>query len=271
MKIIAVFTLLSVLTTPQLLAQPASSEIKEQLVVPLSDPGKPVKIVAHVLHSTLKVVGYEGKDVMINVTADAGRKRESPGGMKRIGGGSGGEVTAEEDHNTVNINSELSHFSTIEIKVPMTRVSLDIGTVNEGKIEVENVSGQLEVSNVNGPITCTNVGGSVVANTVNGSVVVSLKSVDPQAPMAFSTLNGNIDVTFPVSIKANVKLKAEHNDIFSDFDVEVSKTSPTVKKSTEGHMSKITIDDWVYGKIGGGGPEVMMNTTFGSIYIRKAK
>ncbi|HEY4334460.1 MAG TPA: hypothetical protein VGM89_01145 [Puia sp.] len=267
-KIIAVLMLLSVWTPGRLLAQ---SDVKEQLVVPLSDPGKPVKIVAHVLNSTLRVIGYEGKEVTINVTAEAGHRRENAGGMKRIGGGAGGEVTADENHNTVNISSGLSHFSVIEIRVPATSVSLDIGTVNEGKIEVENVTGQLEVSNVNGPITCTNVGGSVVANTVNGSVVVTLKSIDPQAPMAFSTLNGNIDVTFPAAIKANVKLKAEHNDIFSDFDVEITKTNPTVKKSTEGHMSKITIDDWVYGKISGGGPEIMMNTTFGSIYIRKAK
>jgi len=268
MKFIAVFILLSVLTVGRLLAQ---TEVKEQLVVPLSDPGKPVKIVAHVQHSTLRVVGYEGKDVTINVIAGAGNRRESSGGMKRIGGGAGGEVTAEENHNTVSINSELGRFSTIEIKVPTTGVSLDIGTVNEGKIEVENVTGQLELTNVNGPISCTNVGGSVVANTVNGSVIVSFKSVDPQAPMAFSTLNGNIDVTFPVAIKSNVKLKAEHNDIFSDFDVEISKANPMVKKSTEGHLSKISIDDWIYGKIGGGGPEIMMNTTFGSIYIRKAK
>src|SRR5215475_1534421 len=34
-----------------------------------------------------------------------------------------------------------------------------------------------------------------VANTVNGNVVVTFRSVDPQAPMAFSTLNGRIDVT----------------------------------------------------------------------------
>jgi hypothetical protein len=270
MKFIAVSVGLSVLTIGRLQAQ---SEIKEQLVVPLSEPGKPCKIVAHVLNGSLKVVGYEGKEVVVNVTAEAGQKKESSGGggMKRIGGNSGGDVTAEEDHNTVKVSVGLSHFSVIEVKVPSTGVTLNIGTVNDGRIEVENVNGQLEVSNVNGPITLTNIAGSAVATTVNGDVVVGFRSVDPQAPMAFSTLNGKIDVTFPASLKAKVRLKSEKGDIFTDFDVAITKNNPTVNKSNEGHMSKITIDDWVLGTINGGGPELMMKTTYGGIFIRKAK
>jgi hypothetical protein len=273
MKITAFFVLLTVLSLGRVLAQ---SEIKEQMVIPLSEPGKACKIVAHVLHGSLKVVGYEGKDVVIDVTTDGNHRHESSGnggGMHRISGSNaGGDVTAEEDNNTVTISTGLSHFSLIEVKVPQTAGSkLNIGTVNEGSIIVENTSGEMEVSNVNGPITLTNVAGSVVANTVNGDVVVGFKSIDPQAAMGFSTLNGKIDVTFPASYKANVKLKAERGDIFSDYDVEVTKSQPNVNKSTEGHMYRINIDEWVYGKINGGGPELMMKTTFGSIYIRKAK
>jgi hypothetical protein len=253
----------------------AQTEIKEQLVVPLSEPGKPFKVIAHVLHGSLKVIGYDGKDIVIDVTGDE-RKRESSGGsggggMKRIGGSAGGDLNAEEDNNTVNINSGLSHFSLIAIKVPQTGVTLNVGAVNDGNINIENVSGQLEVTNVNGAITLTNVSGSVVASTVNGDLVVGFKSIDPKAPMAFSTLNGKIDVTFPADLKANVKLKAERGDIFADFDIDVTKDKSSVNKTTEGHMYRINIDEWVYGKINGGGPEMMMKTTFGSVYIRKAK
>src|SRR6267142_1272265 len=96
MKAIAVFILLSVFMVGRLLAQ---TDIKEQIVVPLSEPGKPFKIVAHVIYSGIKVVGYEGKDVVITVSGESGRKRESSeasGGMKRIGGNAGGDITAEE-------------------------------------------------------------------------------------------------------------------------------------------------------------------------------
>jgi hypothetical protein len=269
MKIIAVFILLSVLSLGRLLAQ---SEVKETMTVPLSEPGKPFKVIAHVMYSSLKVVGYEGKEIVINVTGSE-RKRESSdgGGLRRIGGNAGGDVTAEEDNNTVNIGTGLSHFSLIEIKVPQSGGKLDLGAVNGGSIVVDNISGQFEISNVNGSITATNVSGSVVANSVNGNVVIGFNSVDAQAPMAFSTLNGKIDITFPASIKANVKLKAERGDIFTDFDVDITKGQPAATKSNEGHMYRVTIDDWVHGKINGGGQEMMMKTSFGSIYIRKAK
>ncbi|HLZ89162.1 MAG TPA: hypothetical protein VKQ52_18025, partial [Puia sp.] len=197
MKIVSLFILLTVLLLGRTLAQ---GEIKEQLVVPLSEPGKPFKVVANVMHGSLKVIGYEGKDVVIDVTGEPGRKHESSGGsggMRRIGGGESGDLTAEEDKNTVTVNAGMSHFSLIEIKIPQNSATINLGAINDGNIVVDNVSGQLEVTNVNGAVTLSNISGSVVANTVNGDVVVGFKSVDPKAPMAFSTLNGKIDVTFP--------------------------------------------------------------------------
>jgi hypothetical protein len=269
-KNIGVFVLLSVFMVGRLMAQ---GEVKEQLTVPLSEPGKPFKIVCHVMYCGIKIIGYEGKDVIVTVT-DEGNQRNrnfNSGGMKRIGGSAGGDVSAEEDHNKVTVSSGLSHLSHLEIKVPQAGGTFEVGTVNQGNVDVENVSGQMEVSNVNGSINLSNVSGSVSATTVNGNVAVGFKGVDPQAPMAFSTLNGRIDVTFPQDFKANVKLKAEKGDIYTDYDIDVTKSQPTVNKTTEGHTYRINIDEWVYGKINGGGPEMMIKTTFGSIFIRKAK
>jgi DUF4097 and DUF4098 domain-containing protein YvlB len=190
--------------------------------------------------------------------------------MKRIGGG-GGEVTAEEDDNTVTVNAGLSHVKMISVKVPANTSEVEASTVNDGDITVNNVSGQIEINNVNGWIHCESVSGSVVANTVNGDVTVGFKTVNPQAAMAFSTLNGKVDVTFPATLKAKLKLKAEQGDVFSDFDVAIEKGQTTAEKTGEGHMYRIAIEDWVYGSVNGGGPEIMMKTTNGSVYVRKEK
>ena len=103
------------------------------------------------------------------------------------------------------------------------------------------------------------------------AVLTKIKSINPQAAMAFSTLNGKVDVTFPAGLKAKVKLKAEQGDIFSDFDVAIEKGQTAAEKAGSDHMYKIAIEDWVYGSINGGGPEVMMKTTNGNVYVRKAK
>ena len=248
----------------------AQTENKQQVTVPLSEPGKPCKVKVEALNGSIKVVGYEGKEVLVEVEAEKRDEPVSSGGMRRIGGG-GTEVTAQEDNNVVTINAGISHILSIYVKVPANASEVKASTVNDGNIVVDNISGQIEINNVNGWIHCENVSGSVVANTVNGDVTVGFKSVNPQAAMAFSTLNGKVDVTFPGDLKAKVKLKAEQGDVFSDFDVAVDKGQTSAEKPRGDHMYKITIDDWVYGTINGGGPEIMMKTTNGNVYVRKAK
>lgn len=259
---------------------------KTQMTVPLSEPGKPYKLIMRVVYGSIKIVGYEGKDIVIDVEADSAQPRRrkedgesgnsngngNGGGMRKIPLGNSLDITAQEHDNTVQINSgAFRKMKGVTIKVPQNAASIKVGTVNGGEVIVSNVSGEIELTNVNGSITATNVSGSVVATTVNGSVVVTFKSIDPKAPMAFSALNGKIDVTFPADLKANLKLKADQGEVYTDFEVAVDQTVPKINKTEEKNMYRIRIEDWVYGKIGGGGPEVMMKTTYGNIFIRKAK
>jgi hypothetical protein len=218
-------------------------------------------------------VSYEGKDIIINATPRSGDNEEESkaveNGMKRISTSSGFEVTAKEADNTVTVNTGNPNKAVdLNLKIPQD-VKLKIGTVNDGEIVVENVRGELEVNNVNDKITLTNISGSVVANTVNGDVTVTFISVDPKAPMAFSTLNGDVRVTLPMDTKANLKVKSDNGDVFSDFDIDIDKTPSKIDKTTEPGLYKIKKDDWVYGKINGGGPEMMMKNMQGNIYVKK--
>lgn len=253
----------------------AQSGNSEQLVVPLSDPGKPYKLDAHLVSGSITLVGYEGKDILIDAQSGdekSGRAKEAANGMRRLSPANSLDVTAEENNNQVNIHSSLGNKNiNLTIKVPRNDVKLKLNTVNNGDINVSNVSGELEVTNVNGSIKLTNVSGSVVANTVNGEVNVKFKTIDPKAAMAFSTLNGNVDVTFPATLKANVKLKSDRGDIYTDFDVVTSQQKSAVSRTNKAGMYSLKIDDWVYGKIDGGGPEMLMKNMNGNIYIRKTK
>ncbi len=49
---------------------------KEQLVVPLSDPGKPYKLEVGIIDGSITVTGYEGKDIIIDVYSGHKRKNE---------------------------------------------------------------------------------------------------------------------------------------------------------------------------------------------------
>jgi hypothetical protein len=245
----------------------------EQLIVPLSNPGKPYTLKVNLVMGSIDVISYDGKDIIINVSSDNDGENQSlttREGMKRISTSGSYEVTARELDNVVTIHSDNPMKAVnLDLKIPQD-VKLELGTVNEGHIIVSNVKGELEIKNVNDIIVLNNISGSVVANTVNGDVTVTFDRVDPNAAMAFSTLNGDVSVTFPPDTRANLKLKSDFGDVYSDFEVDIDKTTPKIDKTEKSGMYRIKKDDWVYGKINGGGPEIMMKNMQGDIYVKKA-
>jgi hypothetical protein len=259
-----------------LMLQPvwAQEESKEQLTVALSEPGKPATLKVDIVSGSIRVVGYAGKEVQIEASSPARRDEESPRanaqGMKRIVN-SGFELTARESGNRVVVETDGHHRNiSLVIRVP-TQCALDLSTVHNGNVTVENVSGAMEISSVHGGITLTNVSGSVVANTVHGDLVVKFREVTPNAPMAFTTLHGDVDVTFAGNIKASPKIKSDRGEIFTDYDMVIDKRPQKEEKRTETGVYKVSIDEWIYGKINGGGPEMLFKNMNGNIYIRKAK
>ncbi|WP_342086274.1 DUF4097 family beta strand repeat-containing protein [Dyadobacter sp. OTU695] len=268
---LAAFTAFTVISAPLL----AQGDLKEQLSIPLSDPGKPGTLKVHLIRGSIRVTGYNGNQVVIDATtkqADKSEKaRENVEGMKRISKNGAMDISATEENNVVNVSSKLfnSHME-LNIKVPM-KFSLNVGTINEGDVLVENVDGVLEITNVNGDIRLNNISGSAVANTVNGLLKVNFKTVDTKSPMAFSTLNGNVDVTLPPTAKFDVKIKSDQGEIYSDFDVDVEKGVQQATRTAKDGMYKVSIEDWVKGKVNGGGSEIMMKNMNGNIFLRKAK
>ncbi|MFD0751256.1 DUF4097 domain-containing protein [Mucilaginibacter calamicampi] len=243
-----------------------------QLKVPLSSPGKPYTLNVGLMSGNIDIAAYDGNEILIDFTGDDAKRtqRAYTGSMRVIGGGST-SVTAIEKDNKVTINGDASaRRGNVKIKVPRGTNTFKLTTVNSNGILATDIGGEIEVSNTNGDIKLTNVAGSVVANTTNGNVVVSFKSVDAKSPMAFTTLNGKVDITVPAAIKANIKLHTDRGEIFSDFDVAVEASTPTTTRGKDGSY-RYTEQEWVTGKLNGGGPEFTMRTFNGNIFIRKAK
>jgi len=112
-----------------------------------------------------------------------------------------------------------------------------------------------------------------VAHALNGKVLVTFNRVDPQKRMAFSSMNGTIDVTFPADLKANVSLRTDNGEVFSDFDVKLQANPPpqiVEDDHSKGGKFQLKIDKTVHGTINGGGQEIQFKNFNGSIYLRKA-
>lgn len=251
----------------------------ESLTVPLSRPGEQYTLKVSSFSGMIKITGYEGKDIIISVTPgkdeenkeDEGRRPEAAKGMKKISSDRGYELTAKEADNIVTVNTNnINKVIDLELRIPQN-VKLEAGTVKEGEVIVENLSGEMEIHNVADNIRLSGISGSVVANSVGGDVTVSFKSVKPDAPMAFSTISGDVNIELPANVKARVKMKSDHGEVYSDFDIEIDKTTAKTEKASQPGLYQIKKDDWIYGKINGGGPEMMFKNLSGDIYLRKAK
>ncbi len=153
---------------------------------------------------------------------------------------------------------------------------MHLSTVNDGNIEVENVNGDLEVNCTNGSVKLTGISGSAVAHALNEDLTATFVKVNPQKSMSFSSLNGKIDVTLPSDLKANVYMKSDQGEIYSDFDMKMLTediaTSPRVEdnKGRKGKF-RISIEKTVRASINGGGQEFQFTNFNGDIYIRKGK
>jgi hypothetical protein len=256
----------------------------EHLVVPLSDPAKPAELEVSLVMGSIKVVGTTAREVSIEATSreedarDREKERDRPGGdragMRRIPNTSIG-LEAQEASNKVEISAQSwARAVDLEIQVPAGS-SLQLSTVNDGDIEVENIDGEVEVSNTNGEIVVLNVRGPVSANTVNGDVTVVFRGAVVSAPMAFSTLNGDVDVTFPGDLKASVRLQSDNGEIYSDFDVELTTENFRGQEEKPGKAGKgrfhVIVSREMTGKVNGGGPEILFKTFNGDILLRRAK
>lgn len=296
-KITIIIALVTLTLTQGLFAQ---SSLDELIAVPLTTPGERGVLEIDLVHGSIEVKGYDGNEVIVKALAmepheddnpdhgnehgdwDRNRQREfekehekgrgkerDTQGMKRIPSNAM-EVEVTERNNRVSVQSNSWNKGiNFVVQVP-TNFDLQLSTVNGGDILVDNINGTLELDNVNGDVTANNISGSAIIDAVNGEIEASFLSINDDSPMAFTTLNGNVDISFPSNLKATFKMKSDRGEIYSDFDMDVDKSGPKVDRSSKGSF-KVTIENWVYGKVNGGGPEFMLNNMNGNIYLRKNK
>ena len=63
----------------------------------------------------------------------------------------------------------------------------------------------LSVTGYDGNVTLTDIGGTVLINTVNGNILATFNSVAADKPMAFSNVNGDIDISYPANTNFPLK------------------------------------------------------------------
>ena len=253
-----------------LIGEACMAQENGELTVPFSEPGKAGKVRIDIKKGSVEVQGTQRKDVLITYKSRAGRNmpETTSDGLKRISGAAM-DLEVSEKHNYIDIQSDSWNSGVdIVVEVPVV-VNLHVETYNDGEIVIKNIKGEIVADNYNGGISADEIEGSLVANTYNGGIKVAFNKITPETPMAFTTYNGDVDITLPAGFKASLKMKTSRGEIFSGFDMDVMKNTPVTKTEKKSGTYKVYLDDWVRANVNGGGPEFMIKNYNGDIFLRK--
>lgn len=149
--------------------------------------------------------------------------------------------------------SHVSASVTYDVTVPRT-MNLDVDNTN-GRIEVSDVRGSHRIGTTNGRIELARCAGDVEAETTNGGIKAELLDVTAGKSVRLETTNGRISLTAPPTLAASLDAANTNGSINTELPITTTK----VGKHT------------LRGSINGGGPEVRLRTTNGSIEIRAAR
>lgn len=251
---------------------PAALAQSEQggVVVPLGDPGRPATLEISLVSGNLRVTVHDRGEVVIvpRETEEERPRLDVERGLRRIPNTSVG-LTAEERNNAVSVSVDrFNRDIELDITVPR-RTSIRASLVNSDDLTVEGVTGEHELSNVNGDITAIDIAGSAVVDSRNGDVQVSFMEITPDKAMSFTTFNGDLEVMFPASLAADLRINAGRGEVLTDFDVEAQPQAPVIEESGDGGRYRVRLEREVRATVGGGGPEMFFKTFNGDIVIRR--
>ena len=182
---------------------------------------------------TIEVVEHDGGVTICAIYPS--KDRDDPNECRASGRG----------RNNVNNNDTKVEFT---VRVP-AGVNF-VGRSVNGDIEIDGLRSDVDAATVNGDIEVS-TSGTAEARTVNGNVRASLGSMLTE-DLEFSTVNGRITVELPSGVSANVNAGTVNGSIETDFPLTVlGRWGPREMRGT----------------IGGGGPELSLETVNGSIRL----
>jgi len=141
--------------------------------------------------------------------------------------------------------------------------SIEIGNVegdveartSGGSIRVGDVAGTVDVRTSGGSITIKGMSGSVEARTSGGSIQANITS-QLESDSQLKTSAGNVTVYIPENIELNIKARTSGGQVHTDLPITV-----------KGDLSKSRLE----GTLNGGGPTLEMETSGGSVIIKKGR
>jgi len=145
---------------------------------------------------------------------------------------------------------------------------LDVSTVNDGRVDIEGISGQVSAANVNGPIAVNGLRNCDNLNSVNGEVSLGF-TTPPVADCRIETINGDITLTLPDDSGLDVAMDLFNGRMLTQLPVDALALPATVEHIETAGRHQYRIEQQAGVRIGAGGPKFTISSMNGDIRIQK--
>ncbi len=240
-----------------------------------SDPDRPGFIKASLIIGGFEIYGTDGDEILIETrdrsasADDLISKKGKSRGMRLLPQQAIG-LSADEEDNRVTIKTANWNRPVDLIIYAPRNTSLKLKCTNQGDIYVEGLTGEFEINNVNGAVTLRDVSGSVVAHALNQDLTVDFKRLDADKAMSFTSLNGDVSVSFPADLGAEMALETKFGEIYTDFELTPKAAASGEPMRFKGRLP-VKTGKALTADVNGGGPMMKLKTMNGDLYVRKAK
>ncbi|MGE5419209.1 MAG: DUF4097 family beta strand repeat-containing protein [Chloroflexota bacterium] len=216
---------------------------------------------------SVKITGYDGDLIVVTASLRFPESEKTvAGGLHKIEQNPVDMRAEVNGRNVLLLSSAAGKTVDFDIKIPMW-FSLNVKSLDNGNVELLNVSGVIEVVNNNGNITLENITGAAVLSSVYGKISASFREVKPGAPMMFTSFEGDITVALPSTVNANLRMKSDKGGIYSDFNIQPVKRQPVVRQTE--NTAVYSLEDWTTGSINNGITDFVLKTYSGNITLKK--
>ena len=164
-----------------------------------------------------------------------------------------------------NCDPPYDYVMNFSIKVPFG-INVEVSTVNEGNVSIENVQGAVKANNVNGSIRLTALKGATKAHTINGNVDLDYAS-NPVEDCKYYTLNGDINAWFKRGLAATMSFKSFNGEFFTNVD-NLESLPATLEKEQGSGGVKYKVNNSRY-KISTGGANLDFETFNGNVILKE--
>lgn len=257
--------------------------------------------------SPVVIEGYDGREVIISTMVELVEEKNDPRaaglvnlsslGSRENNTGLGLNTSVQGEVTTIQRVKPFEN-DTVYLQIPK-QLAVEIANARSfwvgGDITIQNVAGEVEVSQTHGNVMLLNITGPATVKTAHGNIEAVFNE-PVKGPISLISNFGFVDAALPSRTKADVEVSTMMGEIFADESLQI--VSEEEQDSSSKSAAFYTVDSTgqavflsngrafdrfgsvlslsgrvnfrIKGKLNGGGDQIILKTTQGKIYLRRA-